>query len=152
MPEKSKILLIVFGICAFILVAKTAQLQIFDSKYKEQARRTTLDKTTKYPARGLIYDRNGKLIVANQSSYDVMVTPEDVEQMDTLEFCNLIKITKQDFLKYYHRADNYSPRIPSVFLTQLSKEDYAYLQEKVYKYKGFYIQQRSLRQYPLSTA
>jgi penicillin-binding protein 2 len=81
-----------------------------------------------------------------------MVIPRDVEPLDTLEFCGLLNITKEDFIKSYNRAKVYSPRIPSIFLSQLSKEDYAYLQEKMFKYKGFYIQKRFLRQYPLTTS
>ncbi|MCP4883687.1 MAG: penicillin-binding protein 2, partial [Flavobacteriales bacterium] len=105
-----------------------------------------------YPDRGFIYDRNQKLLVANQSSYDIMIIPKDVEPLDTLEFCSLLGIDKEDFLKRYYRTKNYSPRIPSIFLGQLSKEDYAFLQEKMYKYKGFYIQKRFLRQYPENTS
>lgn len=152
MPRKSLLYLLIIAV-GIIFITRLFYLQIFEDKYRQNPLNNSVV-TTKYiyPDRGYIYDRNGKLIVANQSSYDVMVIPKDVEEMDTLEFCNLIKITKQDFLRYYHRADNYSPRIPSVFLSQLSKEDYAYLQEKMYKYKGFYIQQRSLRQYPINTA
>jgi penicillin-binding protein 2 len=105
-----------------------------------------------YPERGFIYDRNNVLVVANQPSYDIMIVPRDVQPLDTLEFCNLLKITKKEFLKIYDRANNYSPRIPSVFIAQLSKSNYAYLQEKMYKYKGFFIQKRSLREYPIKSA
>jgi len=81
-----------------------------------------------------------------------MIIPRDVKALDTVEFCDLLKISKEDFIKKYKRAKRYSPRIPSVFLTQLSKDNYAYLQEKMYKYKGFYIQKRLLREYPIHSA
>jgi penicillin-binding protein 2 len=113
---------------------------------------SAVTKKYEYPDRGYIYDRNGKLLVANQSSYDVMIIPRDVEPLDTLEFCNLLKITKEQFLKKYKRANNFSPRLPSTFVGQLSKDDYAYLQEKMYKYKGFFIQKRFIRQYPNNTS
>ena len=80
-----------------------------------------------------------------------MIIPKDVEPLDTLEFCNLLRITKKIF-KTILANQKYSPRIPSIFLGQLSKEDYAFLQEKMYKYKGFYIQKRFLRQYPENTS
>jgi len=136
-----------------IFIARLLFLQLFDDKYKQNPLNNSAV-TTKfmYPDRGYIYDRNGKLMVANQSSYDVMITPKDVEPLDTLEFCSLLKITKPEFKKYFKRAKNFSPRISSIFLAQLSKEDYAYLQEKMYKYKGFYIQKRFLRQYPINTS
>ncbi|WP_420575030.1 penicillin-binding protein 2 [Kordia sp.] len=100
-----------------------------------------------YPERGFIYDRNGTLLVANQPSYDVMVIPREVKALDTLEFCNFLRITKEDFLKRFKKAKRYSRRIPSVFVAQLAKQDYAYLQEKMHRYKGFYIQKRSIRNY-----
>ena len=103
-----------------------------------------------YPERGYIYDRNGKLLVANQPSYDIMVIPRDVKNLDTTEFCSLLKITKEDFLKKIAKAKVYSPRLPSVFLAQLNKKEYAAFQEVQRKFKGFYIQKRSLRDYQVS--
>ncbi|MCF6297303.1 MAG: penicillin-binding protein 2 [Flavobacteriaceae bacterium] len=152
MQRKLLLYLLIISI-GVIFIARLFYLQIFEDKHRKNPLNNSVV-TTKYiyPDRGYIYDRNRKLIVANQSSYDVMVIPKDVETLDTLEFCNLLKITKQDFIKKYIRAKNYSPRIPSIFLAQLAKEDYAYLQEKMYKYKGFYIQQRFLRQYPNNTS
>ena len=100
-----------------------------------------------YPERGYIYDRNGKLLVGNDPAYDVMVIPRDVKSLDTLEFCNLLDIEKEKFIKELKKARIYSPRLPSVLVPQLSKEDYARLQEKMRHYKGFYIQKRSLRYY-----
>lgn len=136
-----------------IFIVRLFYLQIIDNEYRKNPLNNSAV-TTKYayPDRGYIYDRNGKLLVANQSSYDVMVIPKDVEPLDTLEFCDLLKISKKDFIKNYNRAKIYSPRIPSIFLSQLSKEDYAYLQEKMYKFKGFYIQKRFIREYPLNTS
>ncbi len=128
-------------------------MQVVDSKYRQNPlNNSAVTIKYAYPDRGFIYDRNNKLLVANQSSYDIMIIPKDVEPLDTLEFCNLLRITKEDFLKKYHKTKNYSPRIPSIFVGQLSKEDYAFLQEKMYKYKGFYIQKRFLRQYPENTS
>ena len=100
-----------------------------------------------YPQRGYIYDRNGKLLVSNQLAYDVMVVPREVKSLDTLEFCNLLGIEKERFIEILDKAKNYSMRKPSVFVSQLSKEEYAPLQEKLRKYQGFYIQKRSLRNY-----
>lgn len=152
MPRKSLLYFLIIFI-GVIFIARLFYLQIIDDDHRKNPLNNSAV-TTKYayPDRGFIYDRNGKLLVANQSSYDVMIIPKDVEPLDTLEFCNLLKITKKDFIKKYNRARNYSPRIPSIFLSQLSKEDYAYLQEKMYKFKGFYIQKRFIRQYPLNTS
>jgi len=105
-----------------------------------------------YPERGYIFDRNGVLLVANQLSYDIMVIPREVKPMDTVAFCTLLKITKEEFIEKIEKASRYSTRIPSTFLQQVSKDDYASLQEILYKFKGFYIQKRSLREYPKNSA
>lgn len=105
-----------------------------------------------YPERGYIYDRNGDLLVANQPAYDVMVIPREVEPLDTLEFCSLLGIDREKFVSQLEKARVYSPRLPSVMVPQLSKEDYAGLQEKMRKYKGFYIEKRSLRDYRTKAA
>ena len=103
-----------------------------------------------YPQRGYIYDRNGVLMVANQPSYDVMVIPRNMRKLDTLEFCSLINLTKEKFITAIDRAKRYSPNLPSVVVSQLTKSEFAGLSEKMFKYDGFYIQKRSLRDYQVS--
>lgn len=105
-----------------------------------------------YPNRGYIYDRNGELMVANQAAYDVMVIPRQVKSFDTLEFCSLLHISKEKLVQRMKKARVYSPRLPSVLVSQLSKEDYASLQEKMRKYQGFYIQKKSQRYYNTNAA
>jgi len=152
MPRRSLLYFLIITV-GVIYITRLFFLQIVDNKYKQNPlNNSAVTIKFDFPDRGFIYDRNGILLVANQSSYDVMIIPKDVEALDTLEFCNLLKITKEDFIKKFHRTNNYSPRIPSIFLGQLSKEDYAFLQEKMYKYKGFFIQKRFIRQYPFNTS
>ncbi|RNC85098.1 MAG: penicillin-binding protein 2 [Winogradskyella sp.] len=134
-------------IVGLAFLARLFYLQVYDSKTYNPIEDSAIRKVYTYPKRGYVYDRNGELLVANKPSYDVMVIPREVEPLDTLEFCSLLKITKADFIKTYNKAKNYSPRLPYVFLSNLSKEDYAYLQEKMRKYDGFYIQRRSIRTY-----
>lgn len=137
-------------IVGIVFIARLFYLQIYNytdySLFEDNAIRKVYD----YPKRGFVYDRNGILLVSNQPSYDVMVIPRQVKPLDTLEFCELLKINKETFIKKYTKAKHYSPRLPSVFISHLSKEDYAVLQEKMRKYQGFYIQKRSLRQYETS--
>jgi len=138
---------------SIVFILRLFYLQVIDDSYRASPlNNSAVAVKYDYPQRGYIYDRNGVLLVANQPSYDIMVIPRDVQALDTVEFCDLLKITKEDFIKKYQRARRYSPRIPSVFLTQLSKDNYAYLQEKMYKFKGFYIQKRLLREYPIKSA
>ena len=138
---------------SIIFIVRLFYLQVIDDSYRASPLNNAAVKIKyDYPQRGYIYDRNDVLLVANQPTYDIMVIPKDVKQIDTTEFCNLLQITKDDYIKNLNRATRYSPRIPSPFLKQLSKENYAYLQEKMRHYKGFYIQKRSLREYPIKNA
>ncbi|KAA5826297.1 penicillin-binding protein 2 [Algibacter amylolyticus] len=130
-----------------LFIARLFYLQIYNSSGHDLYEDNAIRKVYDYPKRGFVYDRNGELLVANQPSYDVMVIPREVEPLDTLEFCELLKIDKSQFIKKYEKARHYSPRLPSVFVSHLSKEDYAVLQEKMRKFQGFYIQKRSLRDY-----
>ncbi|SDB53154.1 penicillin-binding protein 2 [Flavobacteriaceae bacterium MAR_2010_188] len=130
-----------------VFIGRLFYLQVFDHSTYSLFEDNAIRKVYDYPKRGYVYDRHNKLLVANQPSYDVMVIPREVEKLDTLEFCNLLKIEKDVFKEKYQKAYTYSPRLPSVFVPQLSKEDYAVLQERMRKYKGFYIQKRSLRKY-----
>ena len=135
-----------------IYLLRLAYLQIFDDTYTELANRNALRYVTQYPSRGLIYDRNGKLLVYNEAVYDLMVIPRQVKHIDTAEFCNLLKISKEDFVKKMEKARKYSTYAPSIFEKHISKEDFAPIQEKIYLYDGFYAQSRTLRYYPEAVA
>ncbi|MDB9960898.1 penicillin-binding protein 2 [Oceanihabitans sp.] len=130
-----------------LFIARLFYLQVYHTNTNNLFEDNAIRKVYDYPKRGFVYDRNGKLLVSNQPSYDVMVIPREVKTLDTLEFCALLKIDKVRFKNIYQKAYRYSPRLPSVFISHLSKEDYAVLQEKMRKFEGFYIQKRSLRHY-----
>ena len=130
-----------------LLVIRIFYLQIVDDTLKLKSENNAIKKKYEYPERGYIYDRKGKLLVANQASYDIMVIPRELKKTDTLEFCQLLNITKEEFIKKIEKAKIYSPRLPSVFLSQLNKSEFAAFQEKIRKYEGFYFQKRSLRDY-----
>lgn len=141
------LLLSIIILTTFVYLGRLSYLQLIDNSSQNPLDDTAIKAVYDYPERGHIYDRNGKLLVDNQPSYDVMVIPREVKPLDTLEFCTLLNITIEDFNKKYKKANTYSPRLPSVFVPQLSKKEYAVLQEKMRKYEGFYIQKRSLRHY-----
>lgn len=132
-----------------IIVARLFYLQILDDSYIKKADSNAIKIKYDYPERGYIYDRNGKLMVANQPSYDIMVTPREVKDVDTLEICSLLGITKGYFIERMNKATVYSRMLPSVFLPQLSKKEFAAFQEKIRRFKGFDIVKRSLRDYQL---
>lgn len=135
-----------------IFAARLFYLQVYDTSFQKLSENNAIKVLYDYPQRGYLFDRNGELLVTNQPSYDVMVVPRDVKPLDTIEFCRLLKISKEDFLSIMNKATTYSPRLPSVVIPQLNKADYAYLSEKMYKFEGFYIQRRSLRNYHVDHA
>ncbi|WP_348824322.1 penicillin-binding protein 2 [Flavobacterium aestuarii] len=140
--------LIIIG--ASLLIIRVFYLQIIDDSFKLKSENNAIKIKYDYPERGYIYDRNGVLLVANQPSYDIMVIPRELNKTDTLEFCKLLNITKDDFIKRIEKAKVYSPRLPSVFLAQLNKTEFAAFQEKIRKFEGFYFQKRSLRDYEVN--
>jgi penicillin-binding protein 2 len=134
-------------VAALLLVIRIFYLQVINDTFKLKSDNNAIKIKYDYPERGYIYDRNGKLLVANQASYDIMVIPRELKNIDTLEFCQLLNITKEDYIKTIAKAKIYSPRLPSVFLPQLNKREFAAFQEKIRKFEGFYFQKRSLRDY-----
>lgn len=134
-------------VATIVLIAKIFYLQVIDESLKLKAENNAIKKVFEFPERGYIYDRNGKLLVANQPSYDIMVIPREMKDIDTLEFCQLLNISKEYFINKIEKSIVYSPRLPSVFLSQLNKREYAAFQEKERKFEGFYTQKRALRDY-----
>jgi len=138
-------ILIIFS--AIILFVRLFQIQIIETSHRISAENNVLRYVTQYPARGLIYDRNGKLLVFNQAAYDLMVIPVQVSKIDTNEFCKSLGITREYFRERMKAAISYSKRAPSVFMKQISSETYAQFQEKLFMFPGFYVQTRTLRKY-----
>ncbi len=147
-------------VCAIVIlyIAQLFTLQITDSNYKISADRNAFLERVQYPSRGLIYDRNGDLMVYNQLAYDVMVIMREVQPFDTLDFCNTLSIDRTEFDRLVEYMKNrkynpgYSPYTPQTFLSQLTVKDYGKLQEKLYLFPGFYIQNRMLRKYSYPVA
>jgi penicillin-binding protein 2 len=150
--QKSFLLYFLITLVGVVFIGRLFQLQIVRGESYDPIHNAAVKIDFDYPERGYIYDRNGVLLVANQLSYDVMVQPNQVKTLDTIEFCKLLKINKKDFLKRYKKANSFASYLPSVFLKQLAKEDFAFLQEKLHKYHGFFIQKRIIRKYPINAA
>jgi penicillin-binding protein 2 len=150
--QRSFLLYFLITIVGILFIGRLFQLQVIKNANYDPIHNAAVKVVYDYPERGYIYDRNGKLLVANQLSYDVMIQPNKVKPLDTLEFCALLKIDKIAFLKRFKKAKEYASYLPSVFLKQLAKEDFAYLQEKLHKYQGFFIQKRIIREYPTKAA
>lgn len=157
--EKRK--LVIGGVAIVIVIIYIMRLfvlQIMTDTYKKNADSNAFLNKIQYPSRGAIYDRNGKLLVFNQPAYDITFVPREVTELDTLDFCRTLNITKEQLLKRMKDVKNrwmnpgYSRYTHQVFMTQLSAEECGVFQEKLFKFPGFYIQRRTIRQYTYNSA
>ncbi len=140
-----------------IYIVRLFTLQIMSDDYKKNADSNAFLKKIDFPARGVITDRNGKLMVYNQPSYDIMIVVNEAkDKLDTLDFCNTLGITQEDFnkrmavIKDRSRNPGYSRFTQQLFMTQLSDREYSVFQEKLFRFPGIYVQRRSIRQYQYS--
>ena len=148
---------VIGGIAIFIVVVYIIRLfilQISSDDYKKSAQSNAFLKRIEFPSRGVITDRNGKLMVYNQPAYDIMVIMNEVKgRLDTLEFCQTLGITREEFdqrmatIKDISRNPGYSKFTQQLFMSQLSDKDFSIFQEKMFRFPGFYVQRRSIRQY-----
>lgn len=142
----------VFILIAMIFLVRLFYVQVVDNSFKLSADNIVLREIRQYPPRGRIYDRNNQLMVYNEAAYDLMVIPGQVKNIDIAAFCELLGIDSAYYVSHFSRAKRYSRFKPSVFLKQISKEDFGAIQEKLYLYPGFYPQTRTLRYYPIPIA
>lgn len=138
-----------------IYILRLFSLQILDDSYQDKADSNAYLKQIEFPARGLIKDRNGKILVFNKPSYDVMMVVREMKQFDTLGFCTLLNISQEEFdirMKDLKKRVGYSSYTPQPFMTQLPPEDYGVLQEQLFRFPGVYMQMRTIRNYNYSAA
>jgi penicillin-binding protein 2 len=150
--KRSYVIIGIFVLVGLVFIAGLFRLQVLDPTYKVFATNNVLRDVVQYPARGLIFDRNGKLLVHNKPAYDLLVTPREVEMFDTIYLCNLLEISKTDLEERMKAAREYSAFRPSIIVKQISPETYAVLQERLYRFKGFHTQSRTLREYTYPVA
>ena len=133
-------------------IIKLFLLQVVQDEYKLSADNNVLRYVTQYPPRGVIYDRHGQLMVYNEAAYDLLVVPKMVKPFDTLELCRLLDLEMDEVRQNLKKARNYSLFKPSIFLEQISKIEFGYLDEALYKFPGFFVQLRTIRKYDTPTA
>lgn len=148
---------VIGGIAALIVVTyivRLFMLQIMSDDYRKSADSNAFLKKIDYPSRGVIYDRKGKLLVYNQPAYDIMVVMNEAkDHIDTLELCEALGITKEYFVKRMedikdrNKNPGYSRFTQQTFMVQLDEKDFSVFREKLFRFPGFYIQRRSIRQY-----
>ena len=153
---------VIGGVAILIVVVYTIRLfmlQITSDDYKKSADSNAFLKKIEYPSRGVISDRNGKLLVYNQPAYDIMVVMNEAKgRLDTLEFCQALNITRDEFnqrmetIKDRNKNPGYSRFTQQLFMNQLSDKEFSVFQEKMFRFPGFYVQKRSIRQYQYAMA
>lgn len=157
--EKRKYVIgLVAVLIVLIYVCRLFNLQIMTDAYKKNADSNAFLNRVQFPSRGAIYDRNGDLLVFNQPAYDVIFVPREVEPFDTVDFCRTLNITREQFdqrlrdVQDRRQNPGYSRYTQQTFLSQLSAEECGVFQEKLYKFPGFSIQRRTIRQYTYNAA
>ena len=137
-----------------VYIIRLFTIQLLSDDFKKNADSNAFLKKIDYPSRGAIYDRNGKLMVYNQPSYDIMVVMNEAKgHIDTLELCNALGISKEYFVKRMddikdrNKNPGYSRFTEQLFMTQLSDKEFSVFREKMFRFPGFYVQKRSIRQY-----
>ncbi len=147
---------IIGGIALIVVlsyITRLAFLQLSDEEYKSRADNNAFLNSIIFPSRGVIYDRNGELLVYNQPAYDIMVIMREVNKLDTLEFCKTLNITKATFdermalITNRNKNPGYSPYTQQLFLAQISAEEFSIFQEKMFRFHGFYVRERTIRRY-----
>lgn len=147
--DRKYVIWAIFISIGLVFIIRLFYIQVVDDSYKTSAANNSRREITIYPARGLVYDRDGELLVYNEATYDLMVTPAQIKNdSNVLELCQIIGIEPDVYYSRLEKAKKFSRRKPSIFEKQLSKETSGYLQEKLYKFSGFYLQPRTLRKYP----
>lgn len=136
-----------FILIGVIFLVKLFALQVVDDTYRIKAERNIVQRIVEYPFRGLIHDRNDSLIVYNEPIYDLMVVPRDVYIEDTTAFCELLKIDRVSFNERMQKSRKYSAVKPSAFVQKISHEEYARIQDRLFEFKGFYVNPRTVRKY-----
>ncbi|MCB9080804.1 MAG: penicillin-binding protein 2 [Lewinellaceae bacterium] len=147
---------VLFVVAALILGFQALNLQVLDKTFRSKADTVAIEKYTNYPARGLIYDREGRLMVYNNPMYDLLVTYNQINwAMDTAKFCELLEIDREYFVQNLQkdwRSGRFSKSVPFVFLSKISAERFARFQESLYQFPGFEVQLRNAREYPIPVA
>ena len=142
----------VFITLFIVLLARLFYMQVIDDRYLRYANANVIRQFVQYPARGAILDRHGKILVQNKLVYDISVIPRQVKAFDTVEFCRLLEITREDFDKRFAKAIIHSRALASKFDKQISPELYASLQERMSEFRGFFVEPHPVRIYPDSIA
>ena len=138
----------IFILVGAVFALRLFYIQVVDSSYKQAAETNAIKPVIQYPFRGLIYDRNGELLVQNTPVYDLMVVPKEVQELDTMRLMELVNLPLEDVRERLKKARAYSYVQPSAFYQKLSTQEFARIQGSLIDFPGFYINARTARGYP----
>jgi len=152
--NRYKVVVGIFLLIAIIFITKLFYIQVVNDNYKFSANNNVLRYDVQQAARGLIYDRDSNLIVANVPAYDLMIVPKELKNkpIDTLDFCSLTAISKEEFINRYKKAAEYSGYKESVFIRHINLKNSSTLSEKLFQFPGFYLRKLTMRDYPSNVA
>jgi penicillin-binding protein 2 len=152
LESRKFVFITLFVVAGAIFIIRLFLLQVILDEYKLSADNNVLRYVTQYPPRGVVFDRHGKLMVYNEAAYDLLIIPKQVKAFDTLEFCRILDLSIEEVRLRIKKARSYSMFKPTIFLEQLSKEDFGYLDEILFRFPGFFVQLRTIRKYDSPTA
>ncbi len=149
---RDKLFQIIVFLVSSLLIIKLFDLQVINNNSSQILERASIQKVYDFPERGYIYDRNNKLIVFNEPYYDLMVIPKDIEISDSSLIFKELNISSKEFFNRLNKAKKYSTIKSSVLISGITKNEYANIQEKLWKFSGLFIQKKSKRKYNYKTA
>jgi len=150
--NRSRLIIYIIVFFSFVFLLRLFYLQVIEQKYKQFAKANALQRRVIYPPRGIIYDRTGKILVCNEAVYDLMVIPSQVKNIDTNYLCQILNISKDEFIVTMYDLKKFSKYKSSVFAKNISIKTYGLLQERLFSFRGFYVQPRTMRKYPYPIA
>lgn len=149
MNDQRPVVIIIFVfLIGLVLLTKLFMIQVMDDSFLKRAERNAIQRVVDHPYRGLVYDRNGKLLVYNNPIFDLMIVPKEFQVKDTTRFLELFGISKEQLIESYQAARKYSSVKPSTFIKQISTNEFARIQDFLIDYPGLFIMTRSVRSYP----
>src|SRR4051812_11874633 len=147
---RREIIQIAFIVVALIFLIKLFFIQVLDRKYADLADSNAILPKKDYAIRGLIKDRNGKILVYNTPEFDLLIIKKEIKSLDSARFCQVFSKTPEQLRQLFkdlRQRREYSPVKPTIFLSQLSTLDFAKIQDHIDEFPGFYIQPRNTRAY-----
>lgn len=150
--NRSRILLLIILTVGLLYGVRLFYIQVLDSKYKVFAENNSIRREVIFPPRGIIYDRNGKIIVRNETIYDLMVVPAKIKSLDTSTLCRIIDLSPDELRNAIEKGKSVNKFVPAPIVRRITSAQYGRFQERAFEFRGFFVQARTARTYPVGSA